>query len=119
MFGDANADTVGDTFCRFIEKFANLGITGGCGTGVFCPNSPVTRGQMSVFIEAALGHTSSACTGLFNDVPTGYPFCRFIEHLAGDGISTGCGGGIYCPDAPVTRAQMAVFLVAAPPPLRP
>ena len=119
MFDDANADTVGDTFCRFIEKFEELGITGGCGPRVFCPNSPVTRGQMSVFIEAALGHTSSTCGGQFSDVPVGHSFCRFIEHLAADEVTGGCGGGRYCPDDPVTRAQMAVFLVAAPPPLNP
>jgi hypothetical protein len=110
---------VGNPFCGFIERMADDGITGGCGSGIFCPNSPVTRGQMSVFIEAALGHTSSTCTGRFADVPTGNPFCRFIEHLAADGITGGCGGGNYCPDSPVTRAQMAVFLVAAPAPLNP
>ena len=106
-------------FCGFIERMADDGITGGCGTNLFCPNSPVTRGQMSVFIEAALGHTSTTCTGQFSDVPVGHSFCRFIEHLAADEITGGCGGGNYCPDAPVTRAQMAVFLVAAPPPLNP
>ena len=110
---------VGNPYCGFIERMADDGITGGCGEGIFCPNSPVTRGQMSVFIEAALGHTSTTCTGQFTDVPVGHPFCRFIEHLASDGITSGCGGGKYCPDAPVTRAQMAVFLVAAPPPLNP
>ena len=97
IFGDANAATVGNTFCRFIEKFAELGITGGCGTGVFCPNSPVTRGQMSVFIETALGHTSSTCTGQFSDVPVGHPFCRFIEHLAAMGLQAAVEEGDIVP----------------------
>jgi hypothetical protein len=46
----------------------------------------------------------------FGDVPTGHPFFRFIEALVRSGITSGCGGGNYCPDAPLTRGQMAVFL---------
>ena len=49
----------------------------------------------------------------FNDVPTGHPFFRYIEALAASGITGGCGNGNYCPDAPLTRGQMAVFLSKA------
>jgi hypothetical protein len=49
----------------------------------------------------------------FNDVPTSHPFFQFIEALAISGITAGCGTGIYCPDNPVTRGQMAVFLAKA------
>ncbi len=108
QFSDANAAAVGAAFCGFIEKLAQDGITGGCGPGKFCPNDPVTRGQMAVFIEAAVGNPANACSGRFGDAAT-HPFCGFIERLADDGITGGCGGGNFCPDAPVTRAQMAVF----------
>ncbi len=106
-------------FCGFIERMADDGITSGCGGMNFCPDAPVTRGQMAVFIEAALGHTSTTCTAQFADVPAFNPFCRFIEHLAADAITGGCGGTDFCPNSPVTRAQMAVFLGAAPSPLNP
>jgi hypothetical protein len=56
----------------------------------------------------------SACVPgqeMFNDVPAGSPFCPFIEELVRRGITSGCGGGNYCPSASVTRAQMAVFLL--------
>ena len=49
----------------------------------------------------------------FNDVPTGYWAFRFIEALYSSGITAGCGGGNYCPEAPITRAEMAVFLAGA------
>jgi hypothetical protein len=52
-------------------------------------------------------------TATFADVPVGHPFHRFVEALVAAGITGGCGGGNYCPDAPVTRGQMAVFLAAA------
>jgi hypothetical protein len=37
----------------------------------------------------------------------------WIEQLATDGISGGCGGGRYCPEATVSREQMAAFLQRA------
>jgi S-layer homology domain len=49
----------------------------------------------------------------FSDVPTSHPFFQFIEALSVSGITAGCGTGIYCPDAPLTRGQMAVFLAKA------
>jgi len=49
----------------------------------------------------------------FNDVPLDHPFSQFIEALASSGITGGCGNGNYCPDAPLTRGQMAVFLAKA------
>jgi hypothetical protein len=48
-----------------------------------------------------------------NDVPTTHPQFRFVEALAAAGITSGCGTGSFCPDSPVTRGQMAVFLAAA------
>ena len=48
-----------------------------------------------------------------NDVPTTHPFFRFVEALAASGVTGGCGAGSYCPDAPVTRGQMAVFLATS------
>jgi hypothetical protein len=47
---------------------------------------------------------------IFSDVPETSAFCPWIEELARRGITGGCGGGNYCPTAPVTREQMAVFL---------
>lgn len=52
-------------------------------------------------------------TATFNDVPTGHAFFQHIEALVGSGITGGCGGGNYCPNAPLTRGQMAVFLAKA------
>ena len=49
----------------------------------------------------------------FNDVTTTNAQFRFVEALVVSGITSGCGGGDYCPDDPVTRGQMAVFLAAA------
>jgi len=47
----------------------------------------------------------------FPDVPTDHQFYAFIETLFHNGVTGGCFGGGYCPTSPVTRAQMAVFLL--------
>ena len=52
-------------------------------------------------------------TATFTDVPTSHPFVQYVEALAKAGVTGGCGGGKYCPDAPLTRAQMATFLSRA------
>ncbi len=46
---------VGSTYHRFVEALYASGITAGCGGGNFCPNSNITRGQMAVWLSAALG----------------------------------------------------------------
>jgi len=100
----------------WIKQLAAEGITGGCGAGVYCPDAKVTRAQMAVFLLKAKhgsAYTPPTATGVFTDVPVGYWADKWIEQLASEGITGGCGAGIYCPDADVTRAQMAVFLVKA------
>jgi hypothetical protein len=100
-------------FYPFIEDIFHNGITGGCGTGIFCPGNPVTRAQMSVFLlksKHGRSFTPPACTGIFADVPCPSQFADWIEDLAAEGITAGCGGGNFCAADPVTRQQMAVFL---------
>ena len=52
-------------------------------------------------------------TPTFTDVPAGHPFFQYVEALVASGVTGGCGNGQYCPDAPLTRGQMAVFLSKA------
>ena len=103
-------------FHDFVGTIARAGITVGCGDGTtYCPDAPNTRAQMAVFLLKAkygFDHVPPAASGLvFLDVPAADPFAPWIEELFSLGISNGCGGGNYCPLAPVTRAQMAVFLL--------
>jgi hypothetical protein len=103
-------------FHDFIERLFRKRVTAGCGSGNYCPESSVTRGQMAVFILKAKngpGYQPPPATGLFGDVPVAHIFARWIEQLSREGITAGCGGGNYCPDDPVTRGQMAVFLLKA------
>jgi len=99
-------------FYKFVEAIARRGITGGCGNGAYCPDSLITRGQMAVFLMKAieLSDPPAPSTPTFADVQPSHPFYKWIEELSRRGITGGCGGGNFCPDTPVTRGEMAVFL---------
>jgi predicted outer membrane repeat protein len=103
-------------FAIWINELVARSVTAGCGGGNYCPASPVTREQMAVFLLVTLEGSSylpPACVSpSFSDVPCSSGFARWIEELVRRGITAGCGGGNYCPASPVTRGQMAVFLVA-------
>ena len=69
---------------------------------------------MAVFLlkaEHGAVYVPPSCSGVFSDVPCPSPFADWIERLAAEQITGGCGGGDYCPAASVSRGQMAVFLV--------
>lgn len=92
------------------------GVTSGCTSSGFCPEDPVTRGQMAVFVSRAIegGDTFHYTPEpYFSDVPPQHPYFRYIQRMRDLGVTTGCTATQYCPDAPVTRGQMAVFLIRA------
>jgi hypothetical protein len=70
---------------------------------------------MAVFLLRAKhgsAYQPPAATGtMFTDVPQSHAFASWIEQLAREGITGGCGPTTYCPDTTATRGQMAVFLV--------
>jgi hypothetical protein len=102
----------------WIEQLAAESITSGCNTNLnqFCPTAAVTRDQMAVFLLRAKhgsGYVPQKATGIFQDVPKDYWAADWIEALAAEGVTGGCSTNPlkYCPGTPVTRDQMAVFLV--------
>jgi hypothetical protein len=98
----------------YIEAVENVGITGGCGAGNYCPSSPVTRQEMAIFLLRAAsggGYTPPSCTPRFNDVPCSSPYAAWINQLAARGITGGCGANNYCPTASIKRQEMAIFLL--------
>jgi len=101
-------------FTDWIEQLAAEGITAGCADGKYCPDDVVSRAQMSAFLlkaEHGSAYAPPTCGGLFTDVTCPSLFADWIEQLAAEGVTAGCGGGNYCPASPNSRGQMAVFLV--------
>ncbi len=100
---------------QWVQKMRDLGITTGCGPTTYCPNDSVTRDQMAVFIiRARFGATATftfPSTPSFTDVGSDNTFFSWIQKMAQLGITSGCGPATYCPSDPVTREEMAAFLM--------
>lgn len=102
----------------WIKQFSLEGITAGCSTNppLFCPEGITTNSQMAIFLLRSKYGGSyvppdvGSSTG-FNDVPTNYWAAAWIKQLGVEGITSGCGGGNYCPESYVSRSQMAGLLV--------
>ena len=115
MFAD-----VSSTFWAriFIERLYYAGVTGGCATAPlrYCPFNEVTRAQMAVFLLKGMhypdGYNPPDEAPTFPDT-VGHWAEDWIEALKAAGITAGYPDGTYRPNAPVTRAQMAVFLLKA------
>lgn len=110
-FDDVDATSF---YAPFIERMAELGVTGGCGDGSgFCPDRNVTRAQMAVFLSRAYTLPEGP-DPMFSDIPDNAWYAREVAKLAASGITAGCGDGTkFCPSQDTTRAQMATFLFRA------
>lgn len=104
-------DVMGSAFAGDIEAIAAASITYGCDDDRYCPHLAVSREQMASFLARALelpvGDGDSFVDGLRSI------HAEDIERLAAAGITRGCDVDRYCPGRPVTRAEMATFLLRA------
>ena len=96
------------TFKNDIEWVYAEGITVGCSAERYCPDEAVTRGQMATFLVRALNLPPTA-TDYFTD-DNGTTHEQNINRVRAANITSGCTATTYCPNAVVTREQMATFL---------
>jgi photosystem II stability/assembly factor-like uncharacterized protein len=106
-------DAESGPYAPSIDAIAAAGVTAGCGRRRFCTDDPVTRAQSSVFLlrslEGSMFEPPPATGTLFTDVPADAFAAAWIEEIADRGITAGCGGGFFCPEQALTRAQAAVL----------
>ena len=110
----------------YISLMSSYGITAGCSANppLYCPDTPVDREQMAVFVVAALDHVNHAAGGLpptytqspayFQDVPPSDSiFYPFVQRLADLAITNGCQASppMFCPGASILQGQMAKFMI--------
>lgn len=106
-------DTAGSPHHNAINALASAGIIAGCGQGRFCPNAPVSRGQMASFLQRAWGMPRAGSFQGFSDVGATSVHRDAINAIADAGITQGCANGRYCPNQAVRRAEMASFIIRA------
>jgi len=98
-----------------INALAASGITKGCNppdNTEFCPDEAASRGEIAAFLVRAFGYTAEAETDRFTD-DDGSVFEDDINRLAAAGLTSGCGDTAYCPEGPLPRRHMAVFMARA------
>jgi hypothetical protein len=113
------ADTALNAWRADIEGLRGSGLTPGCagvGGTVFCPDAPVSRGSMAVWIVKALKGNSyePVAAHFFPDEPTSLGWGPYLDEFKRLGLSPGCqgeGGSLFCPFADVSRGSMSVWLV--------
>ena len=126
--GDGVLQVVGEGFSDIadagghrgnVETLAEMGVLEGteCAPGQFCPKDPVQRWVMAVWLVRAVDETEPTAVEAtrFVDVDAEKWWVPYVERLAGLGITRGCAVEPvrFCPTEPVTRQQMASFLVRA------
>ena len=108
-------DVPGGQFYFYVTTLVRNAITAGVGGGNYGVGQDTKRQQMAVFLlKAKYGvcYVPPPCTvPAFPDVPCTSGFAPWINELVVQGITSGCGSGLFCPTNPVTRQQMAVFLL--------
>jgi hypothetical protein len=108
---DSFDDDDGSTFESDIEVLYAHGITNGCTPTLFCPLALVSRGEMAAFLVRSFD--LSADTGdPFSD-DDGSFFEDDINTLEASGVTSGCMTDRFCPGLPVSRGEMAAFLIRA------
>ena len=104
---------------RNVETLLERGVLEGteCGPEEFCPAGPIQRWVMAVWLVRAVddAEPDPAGSSRFSDVDAGEWWLPYVERLADLGITLGCAvePARFCPADPVTRQQMASFLVRA------
>jgi hypothetical protein len=113
IFNDVPVGTAG---FAFIQEMSQLGITSGCSAGEFCPTDSVSRNEMAIFvIRMRYGATAMfdfPTTPYFTDVTPETFGWSWIQRLKEDNITNGCTETTFCPTEPVTRGEMAIFIMA-------
>ncbi len=104
-------DDDGDVHEGAINALADHGISNTCGKTSYCAGDPITRNEMAFFMANAYDLPASS-ENPFNDITPNH-YKAEIRALAAAGITSGCSTESYCPNNPVSRAQMASFLIRA------
>ena len=117
LFNDVSPS---DPYFDYVSLMSTNGITAGCSTtpALYCPGTPVTRAQMSVFIVAAINRALGTSltytqTPYFQDVPSTSTYFPFVQRIKDLGITAGCSTtpALFCPDESISEGQMAVFMI--------
>ncbi|MGQ0849313.1 MAG: DUF3048 domain-containing protein [Actinomycetota bacterium] len=100
-------------FTGYVATLHDRGIIAGYPDGTYRPAQAVTRAEMAALLARALQLKPAAPGATFSDVAVGDWYAPSVEAIRAEGITVGCAADRFCPQHPVLRQQMALFLVRA------
>ena len=86
------------------------GLMAGVSADRFEPNGTLTRGEAVTALWALEGRPVVNYLMDFSDVDPAASYGEAVRWAASEGIAGGYGGGLFGPDDPITREQLAVML---------
>lgn len=96
-----------------IEYLNSKGIVSGDGNGAFRPNDTVTRAEFVKMITLAFGFESVSNNTEFTDVAPNSWYASYVAAGVNAGIINGIGGGLFAPDANITREDLTLICYRA------
>ncbi|WP_458123555.1 S-layer homology domain-containing protein [Paenibacillus sp. Z3-2] len=96
-----------------VEMLANKFIVKGVNDDTFAPENPVTRAEFAALLVRSLGLPEHQQTSVFADIPSAQWYTGAVGTAQAAGLINGYGDGLFRPETPITREQMAVILVRA------
>ena len=105
------ADVSGsDWFYNDVRYVYEKGIMDGTGADRFSPNAPLTRAMIVTILYRMAGSPAMSGVSDFKDVDSNKWFAKAVAWAAANGIVNGYGSGLFGPNDPVTREQLAAIL---------
>ena len=105
------ADVSGsDWFYNDVRYVYEKGIMDGTGADRFSPNAPLTRAMIVTILYRMAGSPAMSGASDFKDVDSNKWFAKAVAWAAANGIVNGYGSGLFGPNDPVTREQLAAIL---------
>lgn len=113
FWSDTNSYTdvaAGSWYNNAVSTLSAMGILGGYEDGSFRPNASITRAEFAKIAVSFFELEGLACENPFLDVAPGAWYAESVAAAAELGLIEGYEGGLFRPDAPITRAEACTIV---------
>ena len=113
FWSDTNSYTdvaAGSWYNNAVSTLSAMGVLGGYEDGSFRPNASITRAEFAKIAVSFFELEGLACENPFLDVAPSAWYAESVAAAAEIGLIEGYEGGLFRPDAPITRAEACTIV---------
>lgn len=113
FWSDTNSYTdvaAGSWYNNAVSTLSAIGVLGGYEDGSFRPNASITRAEFAKIAVSFFELEGLACENPFLDVAPSAWYAESVAAAAEIGLIEGYEGGLFRPDAPITRAEACTIV---------